>query len=90
MILGYSHNIPQKSQDTKCITRVIETSGTIAKEIPNQTKQLHLIVSRRRTLHNWWRISGQQVFYTAGKKLNKNKEGGNSQPSKQQEKKGQH
>ena len=33
-ILGYSHNIPQKSQDT----RVIETSGTIAKEIPNQTK----------------------------------------------------
>ena len=34
MILGYSHNIPQKSQDT----RVIETSGTIAKEIPNQTK----------------------------------------------------
>ena len=33
--------------------------------------------------------SGQQVFYTARKQLNKNKEGGNSQPSKQQEK-GQH
>ena len=31
----------------------------------------------------------QQVFYTARKQLNKNKEGGNSQPSKQQEK-GQH
>ena len=84
MILGYSHNIPQKSQDVKCITRVIETSGTIAKEIPNQTKQLHLNASRR-TLHNWSRISRQQVFYTARKQLNKNKEGGNSQPSKQQE-----
>ena len=33
--------------------------------------------------------SGQQVFYTARKKLNKNEEGGNSQPSQQQEK-GQH
>ena len=32
---------------------------------------------------------GQQVFYTATKQLNRNKEGGNSQPSKQQEK-GQH
>ena len=32
---------------------------------------------------------GQQVFYTARQKLNKDKEGGNSQPSKQQEK-GQH
>ena len=53
------------------------------------TKTLHRIVSSRRTLHNWWRISGQQVFYTVGKQLNKNKEGGNSQPSKQQEK-GQH
>ena len=30
-----------------------------------QTK-LHLNASRR-TLHNWWRISGQQVFYTARK-----------------------
>ena len=36
MILGYSHNIPQKSQDIKCITRVIETSGTIAKVITKQ------------------------------------------------------
>ena len=51
-------------------------------------EKLHLNASRR-TLHNWWRISGQQVFYTARKKLNKNKEEGNSQPSKQQEK-GQH
>ena len=38
MILGYSHNIPQKLQDIKCITRVIETSGTIAKEITNENK----------------------------------------------------
>ena len=37
-ILGYSHNIPQKSRDIKCITRVIETSGTIAKEITNKNK----------------------------------------------------
>ena len=35
MILGYSHNIPQKLRDIKCITRVIETTGTIAKEITN-------------------------------------------------------
>ena len=53
------------------------------------TKDLHQIASSRRTLHNWWRISGQQVFYTARNQLNKNKEGGNLQPSKQQEK-GQH
>ena len=33
--------------------------------------------------------SGQQVFYTARKQLNKIRKGGNSQPSKQQEK-GQH
>ena len=52
---------------------------------PHNKQQLHRIVSSS-TLHNWWRISGQQVFYTARKQLNKNKEGGNSQPSKQQEK----
>ena len=34
----------------------------------------------RRTLHNWWRISRQQVFYTARKQLNKIRKGGNSQP----------
>ena len=33
--------------------------------------------------------SGHQVFYTAREKLNKDKEGGNLQPLKQQEK-GQH
>ena len=56
----------------------------------NNKKNLHRIASsKRRTLHNWWRISEQQVFYTARKQLNKNKEGGNLQPSKQQEK-GQH
>ena len=36
----------------------------------------------KRTLHNWWRISGQQVFYSAKVKLNKDKEGRNSQPTK--------
>ena len=35
-----------------------------------QTHKLHLNVSRR-TLHNWWRISGQQVFYTARKNRTK-------------------
>ena len=37
----------------------------------------------QRTLHYWWRISGHQVFYPAIQgKLNKDKEGRNSQPSK--------
>ena len=49
---------------------------------------VHLYASMR-TLHNWWRISRHQGFYTAREKLNKDKEGGNLQPSKQQEK-GQH
>ena len=51
----------------------------------------------KRALHNWWRIqakefcviggeSGHQVFYPAKAKLNKDKEGRNSQPSKHQEK----
>ena len=41
----------------------------------------------KRTLHNCWRISGHQVFYPAIQgKLNKDKEGRNSQPSKHQEK----
>ena len=40
----------------------------------------------KRTLHNWWRISGQQVFYTAIKKKEdktekERRKGGNSQPS---------
>ena len=49
------------------------------------TRTLHNWVEKG-TLHNWWRISGQQVFYPAKGKLNKNKEGRNSQPSKHQEK----
>ena len=37
----------------------------------------------KRTLHNWWRIFEHQVFYPAIQgKLNKDKEGRNSQPSK--------
>ena len=44
-----------------------------------EANQLHRIASRR-TLHNWWRISGQQVFYTARKQLKKIRKGGNSQP----------
>ena len=76
-ILGYTlTTFPKKFNTDKEITK---------------KKQLHRIVSRnrRRTLHNWWRISGQQVFYTARKQLNKIRKGGNLQPSKQQEK-GQH
>ena len=74
MILGYTLTTFPKS--------LIQTK--------NNKKNLHRIASHKsRTLHNWWRISGQQVFYTARKQLNKIKEGGNLQPSKQQEK-GQH
>ena len=56
-----------------------------------QKEQLYQIArcKRRRALHNWWRISGQQVFYTARKQLNKIGKGGNLQTSNQQEK-GQH
>ena len=62
----HSHNIPQKLNTDKRNTN-------------KRTNQLHLIASRR-TLHNWWRISRQQVFYTARKQLNKIRKGGNSQP----------
>ena len=55
------------------------------KKYQQKNNQLHQIVSRR-TLHNWWRISRQQVFYTARKQLNKIRKGGKSQPSKQQKK----
>ena len=90
MILRYSHNIPQKSRDIKCITRAIETSGTIARsnnKAENNKNNLHQIVSRR-TLHNWWRIRATGFLHSK-ETTAKNKEGGNSQPSKQQEK-GQH
>ena len=78
MILGYTLTTFPKS--------LIQTKEIITKRI-----QLHRIAScnRRRTWHNWWRISEQQVFYTARKQLNKIRKGGNSQPSKQQDK-GQH
>ena len=36
----------------------------------NKNKNLHRIASSS-TLHNWWRISGQQVFYTERKQLSK-------------------
>ena len=56
-----------------CTTREeIRTFGTIARN----KKHLHLMQGKG-TLHNWWRISGHQVFYTAREKLNKDKEGGN-------------
>ena len=54
----------------------------------NNRKNLHRIVSSKKKgpCIIGGGITGQQVFYTAKKQLNKNKEGGNSQPSKQQEK----
>ena len=55
-----------------------------SRNIP-QHRAIHLCTTRetgKRTLHNWWRISGQQVFYPAIKGKQKEKEGGNSQPSK--------
>ena len=87
-ILGYTLTTFPKSRKTLMHNQSNRNLWHNCKRNKKQTKQLHLIVSIR-TLHNWWRISGQQVFYTAREKLNKNKEGGNSQPSKQQEK-GQH
>ena len=74
MILGYTLTTFPKS--------LIQTKK-------QQKHNLHQIARSRRTLHDWWRISGQQVFYTARKQLNKIRKGGNLQPSKQQEK-GQH
>ena len=74
MILGYTLTTFPKS--------LIQTKK-------QQKHNLHQIASSRRTLHNWWRISRQQVFYTVRKQLNKIRKGGNLQPSKQQEK-GQH
>ena len=63
-----------------------------SRNIP-QRHAIHLCTTRetgKRTLHNWWRISGQQVFYPAiTRKTEKEKEGGNSQPSKNT-RKGQH
>ena len=57
---------------------------------PKVAQYIYLCTTReeigKRTLHNWQRISGQQVFYTAKGKLNKDKEGRNLQPSKHQEK----
>ena len=92
MILGYtlttfpkSHKILMHNQSNRDLWHNCKRN---TKQTKQTKKQLHLNASRR-TLHNWWRISGQQVFYTARKQLNKNKEGGNSQSSKQQEK-GQH
>ena len=59
---------------------------------PRTNKDLSTITSKG-TLHKLEKRDlciiggepGHQVFYTARKKLNKDKEGGNSQPSKQQE-----
>ena len=68
------------------------SKGTLSQHSPKSCN-IYLCTTReeigKRTLHNWWRISGQQVFYTAKGKLNKDKEGRNLQPSKTSGK-GQH
>ena len=73
MILGYT------------LTTFPKVARYIFMHNPRRNKDLGTI-ARKGTLHNWWRISGHQVFYTAREKLNKDKEGGNSQPSKHPEK----
>ena len=79
MILGYTlATFPKVTQHIYLCT----TQEEIGKD---RNKDLGTI-ARKGTLHNWWRISGHQVFYTAKGKLNKDKEGRNSQPSKHQEK----
>ena len=87
MILGYTLTAFPKSCKTSLHNQSNRNLWHHCKR-NNKThkKQLHRIASSS-TLHNWWRISGHQVFYTARKQLNKNKEGGNLQPSKQQGKK---
>ena len=85
MILGYTLTTVPKSRKTLMHN---QRNRDLWHNCKRNEKQPHLNASRR-TLHNWWRISGQQVFYTARKKLNKDKEGRNLQLSKQQEK-GQH
>ena len=44
---------------------------------PRRNKDLAQL-QEKGTLHNWWRISGHQVFYTARERLNKDKEGRSS------------
>ena len=39
--------------------------------IARNKEPLQPICKEKGTLHNWWRISGHQVFYTAREKLNK-------------------
>ena len=67
--------------------------GYILATFPKVAQYIYLCTTReeigKRTLYNWWRISGQQVFYPAKGKLNKDKEGRYLQPSKTSGK-GQH
>ena len=81
MILGYTlATFPKVAQYIYlCTTQ--EEIRTLA-----QLQEKGLCIIKKGTLHNWWRISGHQVFYTAREKLNKDKEGRNLQPSKHQEK----
>ena len=70
-ILGYTLTIFPKSHKTLMHNHSNRNLWHNCKRNKKRNnKKLHLIVSRR-TLHNWWRISGQQVFYTARKQLSK-------------------
>ena len=68
------------------------SKGTLSQHSP-KSRNIYLCTTQeeigKRTLHNWWRISVQQVFYPAKGKLNKDKEGRNLQPAKTSGK-GQH
>ena len=61
MILGYT------------LTTFPKVAQYIFMHNPRRNKDLGTI-ARKGTLHNWWRISGHQVFYPAKGKLNKDKE----------------
>ena len=91
MILGYtlttfpkSHKTLLHNQSNRSLWHNCKSSN---KAENNENKPPLRIVSSR-TLHNWWRIR-VAGFLHSKETTEQNKEGGNSQPLKQQEK-GQH
>ena len=73
-ILGYTHTTFPKSRKTllhiQSNRNLWHNCKSSNKAENNKNKNLHRIASSS-TLHNWWRISGYQVFYTERKQLSK-------------------
>ena len=82
MILGYTlTTFPKSLMHNQSNRNLWHNCKEIVNYTTKQTNQLHDLQAVEPCI-----IGFLQVFYTARKQLNKNKEGGNSQPSKQQEK----